>query len=402
MFRILFTVFALSGALLLYAQNNAPKIFMAYENKTPAVEDTGKLLRIQTPSARNTADTPPGSLAARIAEENTMFEWSPSQDPARITGGAHLADAALSPDESTLVIAERIGGSGPNSTRLVFFNLCNDKLVRAIELKQRKLAAIAFSPAGGSTLWAVEEEQPLLSAPARVIGIDLLSGKIESESMVLENTPAGFAVADKLLWVSLPDSESLLQFRLASPDAPPQKIRSRIAGATLQLTPDARTLLLAGAGRIERFRVTGTQTEFTGGAPLPSQERPGVVIPVTDDGSGFAVASPEKPAYLISGGAARQLDENSGGTGCFRRKEGELLLAVMQKQAIKLFPADSTVAAATVSPGNLRPFNKNENWKLFALSGEKRELLLIDHRGNISRLEIRPRRWEKTELFKAQ
>ena len=39
------------------------------------------------------------------------------------------------------------------------------------------------------------------------------------------------------------------------------------------------------------------------------------------------------------------------------------------------------------------------NWKLFALSGEKREILLIDHRGNINRLEIKTRRWGKTPIF---
>ena len=404
LFGIVFFAFCATFCLFAFTSvcsgAEAPKIIVPVEHTTPEVEPTGRLLRIEAGSAGNTANTPPGTMAARIAAQDTIFEWFPSQAPGRITGGADFIDAALSPDESVLVIAERIGGNGPNSTRLVFFNLCNDKLVQSFELEKRKLADIAFSPEGDGMLWAVEEKQSELDAPPRLLGIDPADGRIAYESVPLEENPAGFAAGDGKLWITLPDEKSFLQFRTNSnSDAEPEKIRSAISGARLQLTPDAQTLLLFGAGRMERFRVATDAPEYLGHAALPGEGRPEVVVPLADDGSSLAIGSPGEAAYLVAGGAARKLADDCGETGCFRRQERELFLAVRLNEAIQLYSEFRTTPVRSVSPGDLRPFNKNTNWRLFALSGEKREILLIDHRGNINRLEIKTRRWSKTPIF---
>ena len=404
LFGIVFFAFCATFCLFAFTSvcsgAEAPKIIVPVEHTTPEVEPTGRLLRIEAGSAGNTANTPPGTMAVRIAAQDTIFEWFPSQAPGRITGGADFIDAALSPDESVLVIAERIGGNGPNSTRLVFFNLCNDKLVQSFELEKRKLADIAFSPEGDGMLWAVEEKQSELDAPPRLLGIDPADGRIAYESAPLEENPAGFAAGDGKLWITLPDEKSFLQFRTNSnSDAEPEKIRSAISGARLQLTPDAQTLLLFGAGRMERFRVATDAPEYLGHAALPGEGRPEVVVPLADDGSSLAIGSPGEAAYLVAGGAARKLTDDCGETGCFRRQERELFLAVRLNEAIQLYSEFRTTPVRSVSPGDLRPFNKNTNWRLFALSGEKREILLIDHRGNINRLEIKTRRWSKTPIF---
>ena len=54
----------------------------------------------------------------------------------------------------------------------------------------------------------------------------------------------------------------------------------------------------------------------------------------------------------------------------------------------------------TVSPGELRPHSRDDNFRLFSLSSSgEPQLLLIDHHANIFRLTVQPRRWKKSILF---
>ena len=44
----------------------------------PRIQETGSLLAIDAPGTDNRAGTPPGMLAARLAEKDKIFRWSPS------------------------------------------------------------------------------------------------------------------------------------------------------------------------------------------------------------------------------------------------------------------------------------------------------------------------------------
>ena len=63
------------------------------EESLPEVEATGSLLAIDAPGRDNAADTPAERSAAKVAVPDKLFEWTPSPDPGRVTGGADLIDA---------------------------------------------------------------------------------------------------------------------------------------------------------------------------------------------------------------------------------------------------------------------------------------------------------------------
>ena len=107
------------------------------------------------------------------------------------------------------------------------------------------------------------------------------------------------------------------------------------------------------------------------------------------------------PAVLVGGGAVRPLAENAGPTGCYLPAERKFLLAVEYKDAVNLDQLPhSTRPESSVSPGRLKPENRNSIYRLLPRSGgESPEAVLIDHRGNVSILRILPRRWRKQPVY---
>ena len=85
---------------------------------------------------------------------------------------------------------------------------------------------------------------------------------------------------------------------------------------------------------------------------------------------------------------------------CIRAKLWKLLLTLAADETIGLYqlPA-ATAPSMMVSPRRLKPFNRNDNFRLFNRSGKEPQAILVDHRGNVSILEIRPRRWKKTPVY---
>ena len=108
-------------------------------------------------------------------------------------------------------------------------------------------------------------------------------------------------------------------------------------------------------------------------------------------------------ALLFSGEISRPLTDKFAGTGCVRTADRLLFLAQDPKEAIGVYHLPTEVVPSiTVSPGELRPFSRGRNFRLFVLttSGEP-ELLLIDSHANIAWLTVKPRRWQKELLFAA-
>ena len=85
---------------------------------------------------------------------------------------------------------------------------------------------------------------------------------------------------------------------------------------------------------------------------------------------------------------------------CIRAKLWKLLLTLAADETIGLYqlPA-ATAPSMMVSPRRLKPFNRNDNIRLFNRSGKEPQAILVDHGGNFSILVIGRRLWKKTPVY---
>ena len=101
-------LFVLFFACILAAAPGLPVIYLESSEQEHTVESTGTWAEINSSApAGKTA----GTLAEKLKSPGKSYRWTPSPMREKLTGGADLTDAVLSPDGSVLFLAERIGGS---------------------------------------------------------------------------------------------------------------------------------------------------------------------------------------------------------------------------------------------------------------------------------------------------
>ena len=165
------------------------------------------------------------------------------------------------------------------------------------------------------------------------------------------------------------------------------------------LTADRKHLHLFGAGRVEFYKLTLRGAELISSVELPAAAVPEWGAAASADGSWLVLGAANRPAWLVGRNTVRQLADKCSALGCLL-PNGEFLLGVPVNESLALYrlPEKST-PSATVSPRKIKPVNRNDNFRIFPLSGTRPRVLQIDHRGNLWQLEIRPRRWVKTALY---
>ena len=134
--------------------------------------------------------------------------------------------------------------------------------------------------------------------------------------------------------------------------------------------------------------------------PLPEGFTPDWGLALSEKLDELLLVESGRNAWLVSGKSLRPLAEKSGQAGCYDFSDRRLLLTLAADETIGLYqlPA-ATAPSMMVSPRRLKPFNRNDNFRLFNRSGKEPQAILVDHRGNVSILEIRPRRWKKTPVY---
>ena len=399
---ILRQFFAMFVACAIGAVSAVEAPLIRHDETAPAVTvpETGDFTRIDSPGVDNRADTPRGVAAARVAVDDLLFRWIPSAAPGRITGGADLADAALSPDESLLAIAERVGGRELNSCRIVLFNLYNNRIVNGFTLDGVKPVAIRFL-SSGTRLLVAEAAQSALGRKARFLICDLETGRIVSRSPELPADVCSVVAGDGKIWYTLENADYFHQLPADRLDSEPLAMRTLVKTPRLLLSPDGGAIALYGPGRVEVYNVKGARPVLVESLKLHGGFNPEWGALVADDGRMLVRAQEGGPAVLVGGGAVRPLAENAGPTGCYLPAERKFLLAVEYKDAVNLYQLpQNTRPESSVSPGRLKPENRNSIYRLLPRSGgESPEAVLIDHRGNVSLLRILPRRWRKQPVY---
>ncbi len=397
--RLLPVIFVLAGAL---AAAEAPLIRVDDPITKPKVEETGALLEIEAKNNENLKGTPTGVLAGLIADRDKHYEWIPSTDTTVVSGGADFLDAQLSPDESVLTILERIGGAGKfNSSRLVFVNLLNEKIIRAITIGERRLTAFDFVP-GEAAIIAVQAAQKENEQPDKLLKINIRAGQVTSESSPLKNPVRSVAVNASHCFIVCEKEDFCSMYPTDNLRDSPQKLRTLIPDARVALSPSGRTLLLYGQKRYELFRVSGGTCELLASREFDLGTEPSWGM-VADDGNMVVLAAPSGKALLFAGGVVRVLEARSSGIGAYRPSDRKLLLGAEKNDSLSLYTLPASAdAEQTVSPGGLRPHTRFRNFRVFFLSTpDENEMILIDRRGNISQLQAKERRWQKKLVFAA-
>ena len=400
-FRFFLFAAVLSATVSLPA--DAPLIRIDEEEPDPVVEATGRLIELRDSNVDNRENTPPGVLAALVAANGVIYDWTPSPDPMRVTGGANLVDAFLSPDETLLVLLEKTGAKGgPNATRVLCFNLLNDKLVRAFTVTDRNLSGAAFIP--GTTLFVAPQlAQEAFQQPDRLIAVDLRTGEIKRESQPFAAEIRAFAVNVSNSFVCLEGDDVILMIPHDAFEKTPQKIQTLVREPELLLTPDGGRLVVYGNGRMELYNTEVPVPELLSSREIPTDFEPSRAIAASDDASILVFLDPSGKAYLYAGNIFRRIEGRVTGIGCCRAADRKLFLGIEQKESICLYNLPTEVEPQTTcSPGDLRPRTTGRNFRLFVrTSTAEPELILIDNRANIFELTVKPRRWQKRLIFEA-
>ncbi|MBQ9501605.1 MAG: hypothetical protein IJU70_05565 [Lentisphaeria bacterium] len=393
--------FLLSAVLfqfLLAAGPAVPVIRMELREERPQVAETGKLTEFSPAAAAVSA--PEGTAAARLASGKD-HQWQPSQLAGRATGGADLADIVLSPDESLLVMAERVGGENkPNSTRFILVGLRDRKIIRAVTLKERRISHIAFIP-GTDRLIASEDAQSGFDRKNGLAVIDLKEGRLLASSRPEESPVTSLCTDGKKVWYTVEKSGLVRELALDRLGEGPEKIRTQVPEARVILSSDGGMLISFGREKCERFKINAegpatlhqscdTERDFS----------PVQAVSLNGDGSNVLLLEPAGRAILSLNGSSRILTEKSGAVAAFFKKENILLLGLLKNDGIVKIPLPAAEPEGKpVTPGKLKPASRNGNLKLLALSGSPVRAVLVDTRANVMMLEITRRRWKKIPIL---
>ena len=204
----------------------------------------------------------------------------------------------------------------------------------------------------------------------------------------------------KKCWFTLEGANQFHSLGLQEFGASPKTAQTLVKGGKLLLSPDGSTLAIYGSGQLEIYDVGAEPPRLLRAMPLPEGFTPDWGLALSEKLDELLLVESGRNAWLVSGKSLRPLAEKSGQAGCYDFSDRRLLLTLAADETIGLYqlPA-ATAPSMMVSPRRLKPFNRNDNFRLFNRSGKEPQAILVDHRGNVSILEIRPRRWKKTPVY---
>ncbi len=365
------------------------------DDALPEVVDTGRVVAVED---EKITPPPPESFAARVARPGVRFLWRPSPDFNRVTGGAMLVDAALSPDGGTVVLLERVGRKGgPFGSRIVFFCPKAERIVNVWSYPERQLSRL-FLPDDGERLLVLQEAQPELKQLTRLLSLSLPDGEIVEQSAEWAEAPGDGLYHDGLLWVKDREGAGLRRFSAGDLSAPGRYFTLRGDGGLLAAAPEGGILFHLNTDGVDEWRLANGELQWGRRRELPPGWDPTFLVALggTDLVAGEAGGD---TCYFLNDGQ-HKLSERSGNCAAWNPKKGLLFLSLEKNDAVGVFRLPERFSAESVAETKrLAPRNTGEVLCLFAVDGADSPVWVVDHRGNIFALELKGRRWTKTILY---
>ena len=374
------------------AQLNLPKIKTSISEEKPVINETGKVIPVQSPGLKFSKN----SSSALLAVPGKEFIWTPSELESRTTGGADIYCAFLTGDASAAVIAERIGGAGkPNGLRIIVTDIASGKVIRASKIMDVKLHYAAML--SHDKLIAAVSSPGTDDEKIRIAKIDIVSESIEFGE-VISDSPALFAASWSYLYVCIPDKKLIKVYDTFDLTLAANCSIARTDIDGISLTPDFKQLAVYGNDSAEIFdaEIHNNTLYSSGKYSLPGASF-SKCAPIKKDL--FVFFSPGRPASLLTNGDFVSLNIRCGEIFTVNPSSGTLVIENHTRE-FEVFRFPELRAVQKYAPRKMRPITRNDSIAIFFTPGKKEQkLILLDHRGNLWKIELKGKRGQKHPIL---
>ena len=361
------------------------------------------ILQMLIPGKKDTKNqAPAGSSAAMLTQRGVKFNWKPSPRLSSTIRSADLTGAAISPDGTLAVVAERIGGEEkPNSTRLVLFNIPERRIAGGFLLNETLVSDIAFTGAKMEIV-GISHASSFFKTENALVKINLKQQKITASSAsVKEEFTSWTPGPGNRVFCTLKGRQEIFEYDLQNLSAAPAVIKTKISAPRVCVAGSA--IAAYGGEGVEIFRQDEEgwiADEEICKAPENFKPLKALVIDSAVPAICFA-ENFEDSLWYFRKDSFKKIKERISGIQLWdnERKIFFAEHAANGRIAIIQMPeAEETEKPA--APNRLKPANPNSSFALLKAPSLKNQMVQIDNRGNLFILDYsRPARWKKFSVF---
>ena len=385
------------SGIFLHAE--APKIAYDWADEAVNVKPTGIWEKVISPGVKNNSGTPPGLLAYTVSENNTLFNWKPSADESRVSAAADISGVTPSLDESLLIIAENVGGSGqPNSTRLIFVNLINNKICGGMTLEKRRISKLIQIPGMSNRILAVQVGQSAFQNRSALLMIDLKRKKIIQAGPGFDQVISSVCTDGSKAWASFENNNSFVEVDLDDPNREPRYCDSKKTVSALSYNPTSKNVIACGEGICEFFSIQRNSLFLESSIALPEKFIPVWYMTLPHISNGILLQDKEGKGLFVSSGGVVPLADRLEPYGCVL-SDHTVLTGISERARINNITLPDCSVKRYFAPSSLRPLNRNKTIFLFARSAKLPETILVDSRGNVFKFTLTGRRGKKSTVL---
>jgi len=379
-----------------------PPIVTSFSDERPQVRPTGEFSEMPIPAPKGKKKGKSDTTAALLGVPDRDFVWKPSKLTSSAIGTADLTGADLSADGTLLVLCERVGGEGKaNSTRLIFIDIREEKLVGGFLIPEQFLSSIRFLEKSPVEILALRHPFEPYKVTGGLVRVNLKTRKITDQAAAPAGTSGitSFAQCGGKLICTAGGSDLLYEYALDDLAAGPLKIRSGLTAPLVCSCGDGIAAFSSDGVRLFSYkRGKLTPAEHISRAPEGFTPRRTVMIDAAIPAIVFAGETGESFWYF-RGGNFRRLAERGSGAAVFDGKDR--LFAGMEAGA-KIVTFQMPEGRETGRPipiNSLKPSTRNSTLGFFHVPAMKGAFLLLDSRANLFLVDPSRSRWKKTIVY---
>lgn len=330
------------------------------------VDDAPETTRKEEKRMIKKVPVPANSLLAKLpVDESIRLEWGPLW--VRQHGGMiRVPDVVISPDSTVIAFLETVGATeGPFASRIVLFDLCNWKVFKIIEIKERYGKRMVFLP-NSLNLALLCERQDVLKQPYGLAVYDLFTEK-ELAFHPLKQAPGEHLIVDRKGRVYFTEGTTLRNLDNPAKKATKQRQTTLPeSNPPLAILQDDTRLAVALPQQIMILKTGDLRPIST--EDLPEQFTPKGMLFI--DKQEMVLTSTDRiidsaPALYVRNGVMRKFQEDSNGVFALDPQGHVLYSAGRVRRVIDVIRLPSLEEVVTIRPDEYRPGTSGNVRNLF-------------------------------------